>query len=155
MSSACSAKAQTAWPCRGMDKLTPPNRPQTIEPHQSAYPVSAHSQTTLGHGSAQSAATVGFVAGGKGGFEMHAGGTNNGRGHTLPEHGCVCVVARAADFKDAAGLAHSDFGASLLLQVFNKFVAHLSFRAKKADTFFKVSTSPLSCLFSSSNCLMR
>ncbi len=92
--------------------------------------MSAHGLTTPSHGRLQSAAAVGFVTGGKGGFEVHAGGTNNGCGHSLPEYSRVCVVARAADFKDTADLAHSDFRASLRLQVFDEFVAHLSSRAK-------------------------
>ncbi len=115
----------------------------------------AHGLTTPSHGRLQSAAAVGFVTGGKGCLEVKAGGTNNGGGHTLPVYGCVCVVARAADFKDTAGLAHRDFGASLLLQVFDELFVHLSSRAKKADTFFKMSTSPLSYLFSSTSCLIR
>ena len=86
---------------------------------------------------------------------MDAGSTQRWLGQALFEHCDVCVVAGAADFKDSAGLANSDFGASLLLQVFNKLVAHLSSRAKKADAFFSMSMSRLSCLFSSSSCLMR
>ena len=135
-----------------MDKLSPPHRAQAIELHQSAHPVSAHWVATLGHGSAQSAATVGFVAGCKGRFEVDAGRTQRWLGQALLAHCDVCVVTGAADIKDTAGLA--DCG-GLLLQVFNKLIAHLSSRAKKADAFFKMSTSPRSCLFSSSNCLMR
>ena len=111
---------------RRMDELGTRNRAQAVDPHQRKYLVSAHNHTALGHGCAHSAATLGFVAGSKGSLEVSAGGSNNGRAHTLLEHGCICVVARAADFKYAAGLAHSDFGASLLLQIFNKLVAHLS-----------------------------
>ena len=85
---------------------------------------------------------------------MDAGSTQRWLGQSLLEHCDVCVVARA-DFKDTAGLANSYFGANLLLQVFNKLVAHLNSRAKKADAFFSMSMSRLSCLFSSSSCLMR
>ena len=52
-------------------------------------------------------------------------------------------------------MADRHWGTSLLLQVFNRQVAHRSSRAKKADAFFNISTSPRSCLFSSSSCLMR
>ena len=61
---------------RRVDKLAPPNRPQTVQPHQGAYAMAAPSQTSLGHSCAQPAATVGFVAGYKGRFEMNAGRTN-------------------------------------------------------------------------------
>ena len=69
----------------------------------------------------------------------------------------VYVVARTADVEKSALLADSNspFGTSLLLQVLNKLVAHRSSRAKKADAFFNISTSPRSCRFSSSSCLMR
>ena len=139
----------------GVDKLASPNRPQAVEPHQGAYPVPTHGLATLGHRRCQSTTAIRLVACCKGGFEVDAGSTQRWLGQALILHCAVCVVAGAADFKDAAGLADSDFGASLLLQVFNKLVAHLSSRAKKADAFFNMSTSPLSCLFSSSSCLMR
>ena len=41
------------------------------------------------------------------------------------------------------------------MQVFNRLVVHRSSRAKKVDAFFNISTSPRSCLFSSSSCLTR
>ena len=86
---------------------------------------------------------------------MDAGSTQRWLGQALFEHWDVCVVVRAAHFKDTAGLANSYFGANLLLQVLNKLVAQLSSQAKKAGAFFSMSMSPLSCLFSSSSCLMR
>ena len=89
----------------GMNELAPPRRAQTIEPHQSAHPVSAHGLPTLSHGRSQSTTTVGFVAGCKGRFEVDAGSTQRWLGQALLMHCDVGVVARAADLKDTAGLA--------------------------------------------------
>ena len=135
----------------GVDKLAPPNRPQAIEPHQNTHSMATHGQTTLGHGSPQSAAAIRLVACCKGGFEVHTGSTHHRLNQTLPVRCHACVVAGAANFEDTARLANSHFGACLLLQVFNQLVAHLSSRAKKADAFFNISTSPRSCRFSCSN----
>jgi hypothetical protein len=59
--------SQTLLAVGCVNKLTPPKRAQAIEPYQSSYPVPAHGLAALGHGGAQSAATVGLAAGGKGG----------------------------------------------------------------------------------------
>ena len=72
---------------------------------------------------------------GKGRLEVNALGTQRWLIHSSFLYCDVCVVAGAADFKDAARLADGYFEASLLLQVFNELVAHLSCRAKKADVF--------------------
>ena len=125
---------------RRVNEFAPPHRPQTIDPHQGAYPVSTYGQTALGHSCLQPAAAVGFVAGSKGCLEVDAGCTHQSFNNALLVRCPVCVLARAADFQDLAGLADCYFGRSRLLQVVNKLVAHRSSRAKKADAFFNMST---------------
>ena len=116
-----------------------------------------HCQTTLCHSRCQSTAAIRLVASSKGSFKVDAGSVYRWLAQALLVRCYVCVVARTADVEKSARLAdsNSSFGTSLLLQVLNKLVAHRSSRAKKADAFFSISTSPRSCLFSVSSCLMR
>ena len=136
----------------GVYKFTPPNRPQVIEPHQSTHSMATHGKTTLGHCfSSQPAAAVSLVAGCKGGFNVDTECAYRWCSQAPLVRCQVGVVASATDGENSARLANSHFAVSLLLQVFNKLVAHRSSRAKKADAFFNISTSPLSCRFSCPN----
>ena len=78
---------------RRMNKLAPPNRPQAIDPHQGAYPVSTHGQTTLSHSRSQPAAAVGLVTGCKGRLEVDAGGAHHGLCQALLARSLVDVKA--------------------------------------------------------------
>jgi hypothetical protein len=103
-------------------KFVSPHRTQSIGSHQAAYLVAphrytAHMQAPYTTGDCHSCA--------------HGLGAppSNERGRNRP----CGVKAGAADVQDTLCLADGD---GLLLQVVNALVAHLSFRAKKAEAFF-------------------
>ena len=107
------------------------------------YP--SHGHALLLQCCAQPAAAVGAPAGGKGGFQVNT---------VSAHHGCLTaayargVIARRAYLENPAHLTH---GNGLVLQLRHQLVAHLSSRAKKAEAFFNISTSPRSWRFSSSS----
>jgi hypothetical protein len=76
-----------------MNELAPPNRPQAVEPHQGAYPVSAYGHARSAMAVRSLRATVSLVAGCKDGLEMHALSPHHSFDPALFEHGYVCVVA--------------------------------------------------------------
>jgi hypothetical protein len=134
---------------RRMHELALPCRTQTMLSHQTAHPITAHHDPTRSHCCAQTAATVRTPAGCKRGLQLHAGFAHRRQRQTTA---AGRVIARAADIQYAAYLIDC-YG--LLLQLPHKLEAHRSSRAKKADAFFKISTSPRSCLFSASSWRMR
>ena len=131
----------------GVYELALPRRAQAMLAHQTAHAIAAHCDASQGHCRSQTTACVSITTGGECSFLMHAGLAYWRR--DLPAFACR-VIARAADLQHPAKLRHWH-GVVLLLQLLDELEAHRNSRAKKAEVFFNVFTSPRSCLFSASS----
>ena len=128
----------------GVYELALPRRAQAMRAHQTAHAIAARYDASQGHCRPETTACVSTTTGGECSFQMHAGLAYWRR--DLPAFACG-VVASAADLQHPAELLHRH-GVVLVLQPLDELEAHRSSRAKKAEAFFNVSTSPRSCSFS-------
>jgi len=118
-----------------VNEFTLPDGFQLSLPHQPPHFMAADSQPVVGQGGHDPAAAIALMACRESGPHMHAGLALGGLGGTSPG----LVKTRTAHSQHPAALGNAE---GLLLQLVDESVTHFSSRAKKADAFFNISTSP-------------